>query len=133
MYSTLLAADQERQSERWTDDSDCGEDCGRRLQEEMGPYPMFNMFDSNRDGLLSANECMKGMGETPMTYERYFNWATSNAADICQDPRSVSEDIGGDHSIWGPLSEMYFALDSNYDGFITPEEYHNWFKAVDSN
>lgn len=73
------------------------------------------------------------MGETPMTYERYFNWATSNAADICQDPRPVSEEIGSDHPVWGPLSEMYFALDSNYDGSITPEEYHDWFKAVDSN
>lgn len=93
------------------------------------------MFDSNKDGLLTQEEWLSTWGETPTTYESFFELYTSNAAAICEDPKRIPGFYPqADHPVWGPLSDMYFGVDRDYSGSMSLDEWYNfWFGIVDSN
>jgi hypothetical protein len=126
MYDILLEQHVERMADRFAGSFEdfAG---GRRLQssEELEPYAGFMIFDLNSDGVLTPNEWTDSFENLPMSYDVMFAWFRDHAADLCFDPlaESGTEFESANNDIFGPLSDMYFSLDRNYDGSIDPSEF----------
>lgn len=73
----------------------------------------------------------------PINKDSFYEFMKINAGHFCLNPIPSGESSAFTHSgalgIMGPISEIYFSMDLNSDGFIQPTEVQAFFNLLDVN